>query len=451
MRVNSVGAVRNATCDGGIGSSGYYVFSSGEPREDPPPCRFPFAPASLALSRHFEGDDDATCSITYAELVYPIHLASCCMYTVTSWALAALLVSWALRTPRKRTLQQRRDGLLPRRVYICGALCLCFNGLSALDLKGWANRYGDSGVILDQVLADIATGFLHCGLFFFVTVKLKAIISMPILGAASFLTEDFLNALLLVSCVTALVSGVILGVLQWTTSGHFAANNTVMSNLKNAIFGALQLVYACLCGYRVALIGYHMRKSGLSFSWDITAEQQRTVRIFFVISFLILFAGGYNVARALERSAQIQYRQPPCTVWKALYFETQLAILLACALFLAAAWPRTGCVSRESVATGEPLGNPRRTDWSTTETGPSLRWFRLKTISRSGKNPSTAALVLGLPPWPSNASSNNKSALGNREEPSSSHSSSSSAGPAGSGSSEWSVTNPLAPRPSSEG
>jgi hypothetical protein len=54
----------------------------------------------------------------------------------------------------------------------------------------------------------------------------------------------------------------------------------------------------------------------------------------------------------------VRYRQIPCTHWKALFFESQLIVLVASLLFILVAWPRAGALSCRGIvesATGMML------------------------------------------------------------------------------------------------
>lgn len=44
-------------------------------------------------------------------------------------------------------------------------------------------------------------------------------------------------------------------------------------------------------------------------------------------------------------SGGVRYRQIPCVHWKAIYFESQLVVLVASLLFVITAWPRRAALS----------------------------------------------------------------------------------------------------------
>jgi len=111
----AVQLVRNATCNAGsTGTMGKWYFTGESDALDelqPAPCNFPFSPPALATppdtNRFYQSSDDTTCSVTYADLVYPHHTRACVAYTVVSCFIAGVYAYYALQMERTRTPAMR--------------------------------------------------------------------------------------------------------------------------------------------------------------------------------------------------------------------------------------------------------------------------------------------------------------------------------------------------------
>jgi hypothetical protein len=110
----AVQLVRNATCNAGSsGTMGKWYFTGASDDLDelkPAPCDFPFSPPALATpktNRFYESSDYTTCSVTYADLVYPHHTRACVGYTLVSLVMAGVYAYYALQMERTRTPAMR--------------------------------------------------------------------------------------------------------------------------------------------------------------------------------------------------------------------------------------------------------------------------------------------------------------------------------------------------------
>lgn len=357
--------IRNATCDAGdvnplSSKSGEWLFYTEYPDlAAHSPCRHPWAPNSLAMKNtKFEGDDNAHCNVSFANLVYPNHLIACVVYTAVSLILCGIYMKFAYITDRKRTPAMRALGETKpmQKIYYFGVVASLVNALSCIDMKGWAGIYS---LPTQQVLVEVAVGLMHCGLFILTTMW----VSISQLKSSKTRTRR-LETLQYVSGFVCTVAGAVLGVLEWTMSPklQYGSKRGTITALKHIVLVIFELVYGgmgCYVGFQLLLrIRSGTRTRTVNKDGDSSraispnaimgvAKLQQLQRIassimryLFAVSIMVTIMVIYRLDKAISSFGTVSYRLPPCTIINAWVFFSPLTIIVFLAIFCVVGAPQ---------------------------------------------------------------------------------------------------------------